>query len=48
MSQTQLGDLVNMERSSIARLETGNSNATSLTLLKIGNALDISVKKFFE
>ena len=48
LSQTQLGDLVDMERSSVARLETGNSNATSLTLLKIGRALDVPVKKLFE
>ena len=45
LSQTQLGDMVDMERSSIARLEAGNSNATALTLLKISKALEVLVKK---
>lgn len=47
MTQEQLGDLCDMERSTIARLETGNANATLQTLLKISNALDVPVKKFF-
>lgn len=48
LSQTELGDLVDMERSSIARFEAGRSNATSLTLHKFGQALDVPVKKFFD
>lgn len=47
LSQTQLGDMVEMERSSIARLETGNSNATALTILKISKALGVPAGKLF-
>lgn len=48
MTQMQVADICDMERSAIARIEAGNSNVTAITLLKIGKALDISVKKFFE
>jgi transcriptional regulator with XRE-family HTH domain len=48
MTQVALGDLCDMESASIARLEAGNSNATSLTLLKISKALDVPVKTFFD
>ena len=48
MTQIVLGDLCDMERASIARLEAGNANATSLTLAKISKALDVSVKTFFD
>lgn len=48
MTQTQLGDLCDMERPSIGRLEAGKSNATSLTLLKISHALNIHIKKIFD
>jgi transcriptional regulator with XRE-family HTH domain len=48
MTQIQLGDLCDMERPSIARLEAGNANATAITLLKISKALNVPVRKFFQ
>lgn len=44
-TQNELADLVDIERSNLARLEAGNTNPTYLTLLKISKALDISVSE---
>lgn len=44
-TQNELADLVDIERSNLARLEAGNTNPTFLTLLKISKALSISVSE---
>ncbi len=48
MTQVELSDLCNMEQSALARLESGNSNVTALTLRKVGKVLEVPVKKFFD
>lgn len=48
LSQMQVADACDMERSAIARIEIGNSNVTAVTLLKLSKALGVTVKKFFE
>ena len=47
LTQLDLASMVNMEKPSITRLEKGRTNPTSLTLLKISNALNIPITKFF-
>lgn len=42
-TQNELADLIDIERSNIARIEAGNTNPTYLTLSKISIALSISV-----
>lgn len=48
LTQLDLASMVNMEKPSITRLEKGRTNPTSLTLLKISNALNIPIMKFFK
>lgn len=48
LTQQQLGDLCDMERSAIARLEGGTENVTASTFLKLSKALDVPIKKFFD
>ena len=47
LTQLDLASLTNMEKPTITRLEKGRTNPTSLTLLKISQALDVPVSKFF-
>lgn len=47
MTQAELSDLCDMEQSGIGRIEIGGANITALSLLKISQALDVPVKKFF-
>jgi transcriptional regulator with XRE-family HTH domain len=44
----ELGFLCDMEKSNLIPIEKGRINATTLTLLKIANALDVEVKDFFD
>ena len=48
MTQEELSDLCEMEQSALARIESGNTNVTAGTILKIGKALDVPVKEFFD
>jgi putative transcriptional regulator len=48
LTQLDLASMVNMEKPSITRLEKGRTNPTSLTLLKICNALNIPISKLFK
>ncbi|MEQ8624621.1 MAG: helix-turn-helix transcriptional regulator [Vicingaceae bacterium] len=43
--QTELASKVGLEKSNLARLESGRTNPTFLTLYKISQALDISLSK---
>lgn len=47
MSQIDLGAKINMEKSNLSAIENGRQNASSLTLKKIADALECSVKDFF-
>jgi transcriptional regulator with XRE-family HTH domain len=48
LTQTQLGDLCEMERSAIARLESGTENVTAATFYKLSKALNVPLKTFFD
>lgn len=47
LSQLDVCALIDMEAPNLSSIENGRQNATSLTLLKIANALDVEVKDFF-
>lgn len=47
VSQIELAVLCNFEKSSMSRIESGQTNATSLTLRKIALALNVSIVDFF-
>ena len=47
-TQNELADLIDIERSNLARVEAGNTNPTYLTLLKISIALSISVSELVD
>tara|TARA_B100000508_G_scaffold55003_2_gene42601 strand:+ start:1390 stop:1599 length:210 start_codon:yes stop_codon:yes gene_type:complete len=46
-SQVDLCSLINMEKSNLSAIENGRQNATSLTLKRIADALEVEVKDFF-
>ena len=46
--QTEIAYRCNFDKSSYNAIEAGKRNTTILTLLKIANALDVSVKEFLE
>ena len=43
LTKTDLGNLCDIERPSIARIESGKTNPTYLTLVKLAKALEVSV-----
>jgi len=47
MTQNELAMECNFEKASMSRIESGQTNMTVLTLIKISEALDIEVKEFF-
>lgn len=47
LTQKQLGDLCDMEKQNIMRIEAGNTNPTTITLLKLSEALDIDLADLF-
>lgn len=47
VSQEQLGDLAALHRTFIGRVERGETNITVLSLMRICEALDVSLKEFF-
>lgn len=48
LTQVQLSDLIGIEDSALRRIETGRTNPTIKTLLKLTNALSIDVSYLFE
>ena len=42
LTQVELGDMCNSEKSTIYRLESGKTNPTALTLKKIAESLEVS------
>ena len=47
LSQQQLATDCDFEKSNLSRIESGKTNPTTLTLLKIANALHIEIFKLF-
>lgn len=47
LTSKELGYLCDMEKSNLIPIEKGRINATSLTLFKLANALEVDVKEFF-
>ena len=47
-SQLDLCSVIKMEKSNLSSIENGRQNVTSLTMLKIANAIGIEVNLFFE
>ena len=47
ISQIKLATLCNFEKASMSRIESGQTNATVLTLRKVSNALDVHISDFF-
>ena len=47
ISQIKLAELCDLNFNYISRIELGNANFTIDTLIKIANALDVSVCEFF-
>ena len=48
ISQQELADRCNFEKSNVSRIEAGRTNLTLKSLLLISKALNIPLKKFFE
>jgi len=47
MTQNELAMLCNFEKASMSRIESGQTNMTILTIIKISNALDVDIKDLF-
>lgn len=47
ISQNELCAIINMEKSNLSAIENGRQNASSLTLKRIADALNVEVKEFF-
>ncbi|MCE2962966.1 MAG: helix-turn-helix domain-containing protein [Chitinophagales bacterium] len=48
MSQIELAEKINMEKSNLSRLESGRNNPKLMTLVKLAKALDISFNELLE
>ncbi len=48
LTQNELAIQCNFEKASMSRIESGQTNATVLTLQKISNALDVHISEFFK
>jgi transcriptional regulator with XRE-family HTH domain len=47
LTQTEVAYRCDIERGNLTRIEKGKANVTAETLLKISEAIDIPVSKFF-
>lgn len=47
LTQTEVANRCDIERGNLTRIEKGKSNVTAATLLKISEALNVPVSKFF-
>ncbi len=48
ISQLQLSNLANLDRTYITSVENGKRNVSIVNIEKIAHALDITIKKYFE
>lgn len=47
LSQLDLASLVNVDKTSISRIENGRTNITLVTAIKLSLALDVRLKELF-
>lgn len=47
-SQMDICGMIDMEKPNLSSIENGRQNFTTLTLLKIANAIGVEVREFFE
>lgn len=47
LTQTEVAYRCDMERGNLTRIEKGKANVTAETLLKISEAIDVPISKFF-
>ena len=47
LTQTEVANRCDIERGNLTRIEKGKSNVTADTLLKISDAINVPVSKFF-
>jgi transcriptional regulator with XRE-family HTH domain len=47
MTQQHLSDLCEIEKANLSRIESGTTNPTILTLLKLSKSLDTHINDFF-
>jgi transcriptional regulator with XRE-family HTH domain len=47
MTQQHLSDLCEIEKANLSRIESGKTNPTILTLLKLSRSLDTDLNNFF-
>ena len=47
MKQIELSDILDIDDGSLRRLESGRTNPTTITLLRVANALEIEVEDLF-
>lgn len=48
MKQYELSDILGMDDSGLRKIESGRTNPTVKTLIKIANALEIELKELFD
>lgn len=48
ISQKELSDILDMDDGSLRRIESGRTNPTTTTLLKVSKALDVEIKELFD
>jgi len=48
LSQLDIGDIINMEKSNLSAIENGRQNPATLTLKKIADAIGCEVIDFFK
>lgn len=48
LSQLDVCAIIDMEKSNLSAIENGRQNVTALTLLKIGNAIGVEIKEFYD
>ena len=48
ITQAELASKCGFEKGSMSRIESGQRNMSTMTLLRISEALDVHIKEFFE
>lgn len=48
MSQLDLASYLNVDKTSISRIENGRTNLTLITMVKLSKALDIRINELFD
>lgn len=48
LKQKELSDILDIDDGSLRRIESGRTNPTTATLIKIANALNVTITKLFD